>query len=292
MDGRRATDEIEPGSEPAPPARSRSPGGTDSTHAVAPVQRRSDDTGGPAGDAGAPPGRTLRIASYNIHSCIGTDGGFDPERVLAVLRELRADVVGLQEVDSRSGRTGTDQFAYLVRATGMEAIQGPVVSDQDGGHYGNALLTRLPLLEARTVELNQPGREPRGAIVARLDAGGGRRLRVVNAHLGLRAAERSRQVARLLEIVDDGADPDGPTVFLGDFNEWFPFSRRLRDIRRRFAPAPGLATFPSFLPVLALDRIWCSPGLSFTRVVAHRSALARRASDHLPIVADLRFMAG
>ena len=229
--------------------------------------------------------------SYNVHSCVGTDGRLAPERVLAVLDELRADIIGLQEVGSRSGGTGIDQFAHLAQATGMAAVEGPIPSGHRSGRYGNALLSRLPLLETRLLDLSQAGREPRGAIVARLDLGGGRRLRVVNSHLGLRAAERSRQVGRLLEVLDE-TDDGGPTVFLGDFNEWVPYSWRLRRIRQRFGRAPRPVTFPSTLPVLALDRIWFSPGLTVTRLAAHRSKLARRASDHLPVVADFRVAPG
>lgn len=288
---RRAADGAEPGPYRVAVARSLGLRDADSTNTVERAQQ-SGVAAGPVADHPEAPGAVpLRVVSYNVHSCIGIDGRRDPERVLAVLRELRPDVIGLQEVDSRSGRTGTDQFACFARVAGMEAVEGPVVYDQGGGYYGNALLSRLPLVEARTIDLSQPGREPRGAIVARLELGGGRRLRVVNTHLGLSAAERSRQVARLLEVVDE-AHADGPTVLLGDLNEWFPFSRRLRDIRRRFARSPGLTTFPSVLPVLALDRIWCSPDLTVARVAAHRSAPARRASDHLPIVADLRFAPG
>ena len=234
---------------------------------------------------------TLRVATYNIHSCVGTDGRHDPERVAAVLDELDADAVGLQEVAARPDRTPVDQFAYLARATGMAPIAQPLVFE-GGGHYGNMLLSRLGPLAARRLDLSQPAREPRGAIEARLDLGGGRRLRFVTTHLGLSAAERARQVARLLDVLDHEPH-DGETVMAGDFNEWSPLSPRLRRIRRWFGAAVARRppTFPARLPVLALDRIWSSPGLPIIRLAAHRSELARRASDHLPVIADLRLAA-
>ncbi len=229
---------------------------------------------------------TLRVATYNVHACVGTDGRFDPERVAAVLAELGADIIGLQEVESRASRTATDQFAYLRRATSMAAVEQPLLFEHGGGRYGNLLLARWPPRAVRQLDLGEPGREPRGAIEAHLRAADGRELRVVTTHLGLSAAERSQQIARLVEAIDEGAG-GGDTVLIGDVNEWWPFSRSLRTIERRFGESPRPPTFPSWLPVFALDRIWSSPDLPIVRLVAHRSKLARQASDHLPVVADL-----
>jgi len=95
--------------------------------------------------------------------------------------------------------------------------------------------------------------------------------------------ERRRQVARLLGLLRDHTDT--PLVLLGDFNEWFVGSPLLIRLHRRFGPMPALRTFPSRFPVFALDRIWVQPRASLLDVRVHRSPLALRASDHLPLTA-------
>jgi endonuclease/exonuclease/phosphatase family metal-dependent hydrolase len=110
-------------------------------------------------------------------------------------------------------------------------------------------------------------------------------LRVVVTHLGLRAGERRRQVERLLTAV--GHDPTVVTIFLGDINEWWLWGRPLRWLHRRFGTSPSVRTFPSRAPVLALDRISVDPPGVLAAVASVRTTLARRASDHLPVVASL-----
>lgn len=225
--------------------------------------------------------QSLRIASYNVHRAIGTDGRCEPQRILAVLREIDADVVALQEVEAAD--TGADMLAWLGRETGFEAIAGTTLLRHDG-HYGNGLLTRCPVREKRLCDLSWRGREPRGAIAADIDCGRNA-VRVVATHLGLRPAERRDQVQRLLTLVRER--PDARSVLLGDLNEWFLWGRPLRRLHRHFQETPSLATFPSRLPVLALDRIWTHPRSMLQRLSVHKSRLARVASDHLPLVATL-----
>jgi endonuclease/exonuclease/phosphatase family metal-dependent hydrolase len=136
----------------------------------------------------------------------------------------------------------------------------------------------------RITDLSWRGREPRGAIAIDLDCGG-TDLRVVATHLGLRPAERRDQVQQLLHLFRER--PDDHSVLLGDLNEWFLWGRPLRRLHRHFKATPSIATFPSFMPVLALDRVWAHPRAMLKKVSVHRTALARRASDHLPLVADL-----
>lgn len=225
----------------------------------------------------------LRFATYNVHACVGADRACDPARIAAVLAEIDADVVGLQEVSARGDALG-DQFAYLERATGMTAVAGPnIVRPQ--ARFGNVLLTRRPLLDARLVDLSVAPYEPRGAVVADIDADRGRRVRVVVTHLGLRVWERARQHARLGEII--AARGEIPVVILGDFNSWWPDLKVLRHIGPRLAWRKTPASFPAHLPVLALDRIRAVPDTVVGRVRTHGSRLARQASDHLPVVADI-----
>lgn len=229
--------------------------------------------------------RPVRIASYNIHQCVGTDGRRDPARIARVLRELDADVVGLQEVDARPGHGhDAEQMDFLADSLGMTAVAGPTLIRHDGT-YGNALLTRPRVLAVRHVDLTYHRREPRGAIDAELQVGAGV-LHVIATHLGLLPRERRWQVRKLLGALET---PRGQTVALcGDINEWFMVGRPLRWLHARLGRCPALPTFPSRYPLLALDRIWVRPRGAVLQTRAHLSPLARVASDHLPYVVDLR----
>lgn len=228
----------------------------------------------------------LTIATYNIHRCVGTDGRFRPDRTAEVIRELDADVVGLQEVDRRVGDgRPTLELEMLAGETGLVGLVGPTLVDSRGD-YGNGLLTRLPVQGVRHVDLSVARREPRGAIDADLDAGGAH-VRVVVTHLGLGIPERRHQVARLLHAI--GAGSAARLVLVGDVNEWHPWSRSLRVLERALGPSSAGRTFPSRWPALALDRIWARPRAAVVQAWVHDSPLAREASDHLPLVARLRY---
>jgi endonuclease/exonuclease/phosphatase family metal-dependent hydrolase len=224
---------------------------------------------------------TIRLVSYNIHGGIGCDGCYAPARIRDVLHEIGGDVIALQEVDSRAGRI--ELLGWLAAETGCEPLAGPTLQRADG-HYGNALLVRGRVVASEQLDLSVPGREPRGAIAADVVC---RRalLRVVATHLGLRPAERREQVLRLLQLFVRPAIE--PAVLAGDLNEWFLWGRPLRWLHAHFEETPAPATFPAPLPLLALDRIWTSPRSILRGLAVHASPLARRASDHLPLVATL-----
>ncbi len=238
------------------------------------------------------PRRPLRLAVYNIHRAVGADRRRDPARIAGVIRELDADIIGLQEVDWQHDWDTTDSpLEMLSHLPGYQAVPGPNLRDRRG-HYGNLLLTRLGLGEVRRIDLSEPGREPRGAIDADIEPGPGQgpelpggRLRVIVTHLGLGPRERWRQATRLGQALDER--PGAPAVLLGDLNEWIPGNPTLRPLLRHAGEVPRLASFPSFLPFLALDRVLpvAMPAPFVFR--RHASALARRASDHLPIVMEL-----
>jgi endonuclease/exonuclease/phosphatase family metal-dependent hydrolase len=224
----------------------------------------------------------LTLATYNIHACIGGDGRFEPPRIAAVLRELNADVVALQEVEGH--RVDDVELLHsLAAAAGLQAIAGPTLR-RDTRQYGNALLTRLPVQRVQRINLSLPRREPRGALDVVLDWQG-QRLRVVATHLGLQPGERRDQVRRLLALFESG-DAD-LCVLLGDLNEWFLWGRPLRWLHRQFTATPHRRTYPARLPLFALDRIWVQPRTALQHIETHRSPLARLASDHLPLKAQL-----
>ena len=226
---------------------------------------------------------TIRLASYNVHRAIGRDRRTDPGRILGVLREINADVFALQEVEAND--TGGDMLAWLAREMGAEAIAGTTLLRHDG-HYGNGLLARCHcIVRSELVDLSWREREPRGAISADLDFGGGHMLKVVATHLGLRPAERREQVERLLQLFT--WHEQERAVLMGDVNEWFLWGRPVKKLHEYFDPTPAVPTFPSGRPVLALDRMWAHPGSILKDLKAHVSPLARVASDHLPLVASI-----
>lgn len=226
----------------------------------------------------------IRVASYNVHGCRGRGGRRDVVRIARVLGEIHADVVGLQEVESRHGRSDVDQAERLAEALGMACVEGPLLLARRGW-YGNALLTRLTVQSARRVLFDRHGREARGALVCDLLGRDGTSWRVMTTHLDLRSGHRRCQFEMLLdELVPVRPRP---TVLMGDFNEWWPFSRALRAVRRHAALPPAPPTFPSWLPFMRLDRIAHSGCRLQGEVRCHVTPLSRLASDHLPVFADL-----
>ena len=220
----------------------------------------------------------LRIATYNVHRCVGRDGRYDPERTLTVLRELDCDVLALQEIHWRS-----DDAMHLLNdfaaRLGYFAVPGPTLLDHTG-HYGNALLTRLPVESVKRIDLSVARREPRGALDVTLISAYGD-LRVMATHLGLVPSERRAQIRRLLACILH--QQAVTTVLLGDLNEWFLWRRSLRWLYSSFDPTPAPPTFPSGFPVFALDRIWVRPRRRLRELKVHKQPLARQASDHLPL---------
>lgn len=231
-------------------------------------------------DESAPAVRCLRLATWNIHAGVGRDRRYDPARIIAVLLELRADIIALQEVASLAAH---GEFLVQVRsALDVHVVVGRTLT-RHAADYGNALLTRFPVKETANIDLTVGKHEPRGAIDARIDIDGSE-LRVLSTHLGLHPAERRKQVRRILTALD--ADAHSPVILMGDVNEWYLWGRPVRWLHARFRATPAPATYPAQKPVFALDRIWVRPVEHLRGVAVHRSPLARVASDHLPLKAE------
>jgi endonuclease/exonuclease/phosphatase family metal-dependent hydrolase len=242
---------------------------------------------------------SFRVATYNIHKCRGLDRRVRPRRISEVLLQLDADVIALQEV------VGLDEAARernQVRAIADELGYDFCIGENrrhGGAAYGNAVLSRFPIIEHRNFDITRQPREPRGCLQVRVACGAqqhaaGCSLEIYNVHLGTGYFERRYQAGKLLEVLDSGTAGQ-PRILLGDFNEW---TRGLasRLFNRHFSSAEpsqrlGRArSYPGILPFLHLDHIYHDAALELTNVSVHRSRRALLASDHLPLVADFRLV--
>lgn len=231
--------------------------------------------------------RTLTLASYNIHRCIGSDGRHDPARIREVLRALDADIVALQEVELL--QAAPDLLQYLCAGNTWRPVHGMTLR-RENGDYGNAVLCRLRVDAVHRQDLSYRQREPRGALHLRCSIDD-LTLQVTTTHFGLRKAERRMQARALVDKLDatcSAANVPDVSVLMGDFNEWTPRNRTLRHLNSRFLPAPAPRTFPARRPLFALDRIWVTPGVQSFELEAVRTPLTRIASDHLPLRARLQ----
>ena len=243
----------------------------------------------------------MRLVTWNIHGGVGRDGRRDLDRVARVLRDARCDAAALQEVgdphralpgEDRSHEVA-DQAAHLGKLLGWYAAYGPTLV-LAGKPYGNAVLSRHPIVRVRNYDLSVRGREPRGCLRADLDLGNGV-LHLFNLHLGLSGGERRRQAAMLLsaDLLRDAA-LTAPLVVCGDFNIWNPvpgpIARLLRQSLRDAARLAGVsrATWPAGFPLLRLDRAYVDAAVEVLGGGVLESADARIASDHLPLWLELR----
>jgi endonuclease/exonuclease/phosphatase family metal-dependent hydrolase len=246
----------------------------------------------------ATPTDTLRIMTYNVHSCIGMDGKLDAERIARVIARARPDVVALQELDvGRSRTAGMDQAHLIAHYLEMEFHFHPALHLEEE-RYGDAILTHLPQRLVKAGPLpglaNKPLLEPRGALWVAIELHG-RQVQVINTHLGLYPRERMAQVATLLGsdwLADDQCR--APVILCGDFNA-LPSSSvcrrlagRLKDVQIEAQRHRPKGTYSGRFPTMRIDHIFTSPELEVTGIEVPGSELARSASDHLPLIAEIR----
>ena len=232
---------------------------------------------------------TLRIATYNVHSCRGLDRRTRPERIAAVLRDINADIVALQEVIGPGAHTGGHAEA-LGAALGMGWVMAPA-RHLRGSLFGNVVMSRLPMQHHSQYDLSWRTCEPR--CCQRVDiAMGDDTLHLYNVHLGTALLERRHQAGRLSAILHDRR-VGTPKVVLGDFNEWMRglatnmLTERLKSIDLR-AHLRRRRTYPGVFPVLHLDHIYYEGNVEVVKVELPRTRLSLMASDHLPLIAELR----
>jgi endonuclease/exonuclease/phosphatase family metal-dependent hydrolase len=226
----------------------------------------------------------IKVASYNIHKAVGLDRRRNPERIMACLREIDADVIALQEVDRRFGRRESALPLQLIEESPWKAVPLDTRPDSIGWH-GNALLVRKGMAVTNAAAVPLPTLEPRGAVTAEVQIGAAR-LRIVAMHLDLSGIRRRHQVRTIVDHART-LSPDQPLVMMGDLNDWAEHSSALRQFDGDLHVLRPGNSFHSRRPVAALDRIIISGRIGVEECGVHHSALAARASDHLPVWARL-----
>jgi len=244
----------------------------------------------------------LRVLTYNIHRAIGVDHRFKPERIAEILAHHDADIVLLQEVDVGVPRSGkldlakemADRLGYPYSAAGLN-VQLRV------GMYGNATLSRYPIVRERNIDLTIGRRKARGCLYTALELsvenGQKIELAVFNLHLGLSFKERPQQLGRLVHSDEFiRLTSKTPCLIAGDFNDWWtriaPIFTEILDFdcasNHNWGYQNAFSTFPSFSPTSGLDKIFCRGDISILHSRRCRLRISRIASDHIPVMADLK----
>jgi len=239
----------------------------------------------------------LRVMTYNVHSCVGMDGRFAPERIARVIAQYAPDIVALQELDVGRMRTGgADQAHLIANYLAMDFHFHATVHIEEE-KYGDAILTHLPMRLIKADKLpglpGKPGLEPRGALWTAIDVGG-TEVQVINTHLGLWPAERRAQADALLsEAWLSHPDCTGPVLLCGDFNAT-PSSSvcqkllgRLNDAQIELASHRPKKTFIGRYPVARIDHVFIDASINVGTIAVPSTVLTRTASDHLPLITDL-----
>ena len=250
------------------------------------------------------PLKTIKVVSYNIHRAIGIDRKFAPERIIEILNTIDADVALLQEVDEGVPRSNELNLAQVL-ADGCgyphHALSHNVSLKK--GQYGNATLSRFPIVRQSNIDLTIEDKKKRGCQHTTLQISDSKTdfqfLEVFNLHLGLSAKERQKQAGKLFKSNDFSRIAiEQPCLVGGDFNDWRSLLRALFIIGKDFECATdrtsfrgnevAIKTFPSFAPRGGLDRIYYRGKMALQQVTVSKLRVARVASDHLPVVATFQ----
>ncbi len=235
---------------------------------------------------------TIRVGTYNSHKCRGMDRRVRPDRIAAVLRDLNADVIALQEVIADSnGTPEANQPEFIAKELGDYSVYFSEVRRHLGAPYGNAVLSRAPVKSFQSYDLTRHGRERRGCLRVDIECSG-TILHVFNVHLGTSFFERRHQGRRLISTdVLKSEELKFRSIVGGDFNEWTRglasrlMSRHFHSVEARLH-LKRRKTYPGVLPLLNLDHFYFDDRLQLVRAELVRTKLALVASDHLPIVAE------
>jgi endonuclease/exonuclease/phosphatase family metal-dependent hydrolase len=234
----------------------------------------------------------LNFLTYNIHKGIGNDRIYSLNRIISVLRNMDADIIALQEVDSGAVRTQGDYQAEIIAGElGMHFAYAMNVKLNNGGGYGNAVISRYPIESWENIDLTWTIKKSRSCLAAVIKTEK-KNLLAMNYHLGLAGIERLIQARKLMKAPYFLEHSGLPSVLMGDTNdrshrldsvlENHGFTDTCRDER--------IQTFPSFSPVLRLDKIHYNKGWILREHHVIRNGLTGAASDHLPVMAKFRII--
>ena len=241
----------------------------------------------------------FKLVTYNIHRAIGLDRRFRPERISEILHKLDADVVLLQEVDEGVPRSKELNLAKVLAESNdypFWKLEHNVTLRK--GRYGNALLSRHPIVFNKNIDLTIGNKKKRGCLFSQIKIDN-YLLNVFNLHLGLSETERQKQAAILLKSKEfKQIKPNSPTIVAGDFNDWRSMLRALFVVGKEFVCATdqlkngddvAIKTYPSFAPRGGLDRVYYCGDLKHLLVKKYSYKPAKIASDHLPLVTEFEF---
>jgi endonuclease/exonuclease/phosphatase family metal-dependent hydrolase len=239
----------------------------------------------------------FRLLTYNIHKGIGgLDRRYDLRRIVETIRHYQPDVALLQEVDDGAKRSLHDRQVDVL----AEAVELPHTAYQRNvrlrtiGHYGNAVLSRFPLVDPEDLDLTIRFKKRRCALICRVHAPvgtGHRSIAIANVHLGLAGFERQIQLRRLLacgRLCE--LQQQTPLIIAGDFNDvWDNLGKRVMHPAGFQLGSGHVRTFPAAAPLRRLDRVFYRGSIIATAAFAGHIGVARRASDHLPLIVDFEF---
>jgi endonuclease/exonuclease/phosphatase family metal-dependent hydrolase len=247
----------------------------------------------------------IRVLSYNIHRAIGVDRLFRPERIARVINHHQADIVLLQEVDVGVPRSrNLDLAREMAEAAGYPHFETGLNVKLFRGEYGNATLSKFPIIRSRNINLTVDKRKARGCLHSTIEINNSvdfaQNVEVFNLHLGLSSQERVRQVGLLIHSEEFRTlTPASPCLVAGDLNDW----------RTRLAPIftdilsfecatnhssgyhNAYLTYPSFSPTGGLDKIFYRGPMQLVKRKRCWMGTTRLASDHLPVIAEFELQA-
>ncbi|HHL32252.1 MAG TPA: endonuclease [Oceanospirillales bacterium] len=242
----------------------------------------------------------IKIVSYNIHRAIGLDRRFKPQRIIDILNDCDADIALLQEVDEGVPRSRElNLAAEIANACHYPHFELGHNVTLKKGYYGNATLSKYPIIRERNIDLTIAKKKRRGCqhtTIAIEQAETQLILDVFNLHLGLSAKERQKQAGLLFHSQEfSRLNAQMPCIIAGDFNDWRSLLRALFVEAMDFTCATdrpkknkenAIKTFPSFAPRGGLDRIYYKGNIQLHKVGVYRKKQAKIASDHLPVIAE------
>ncbi len=247
----------------------------------------------------------IRVLSYNMHRAIGVDRLFRPERIAKVINHHQADIVLLQEVDVGVPRSrNLDLAKEMAEAAGYPHYVTGLNVQLRKGKYGNATLSKFPIIQSRNINLTVGKRKARGCQHSIIQINNSndfsQRIDVFNLHLGLSAQERVRQVGLLIHSKEfTSLAPDTPCLIGGDLNDWLtrlaPIFTDILNFECATNHSRGYhnpyLTYPSFSPTGGLDKIFYRGPIKLLRRKRCWMGTTRLASDHLPVIAEFELQA-